>query len=42
MDFKVFVSSGLELAFYFMFDELSTPSRSKIRVILAKSSKIEV
>ena len=29
------------LAFHFIFDELSAPSRSKMAAVLAKSTKIE-
>ena len=35
-------SASFALAFHFIFDELSTPRRSKMAAVLAKSSKIVV
>ena len=41
-NFEANASSSLALAFHFIFDELSTPSRSKIVAIPAKSSNTGV
>ena len=41
-NFKARASSTLAFAFHFIFDELPTPSRSKMAAIPAKSTKIEV
>ena len=40
--FEARAFSNFELAFHFIFGELSTPSRSKLTADLAKSTKIEV
>ena len=37
--FEARASSGLALAFHFIFDKLSALSRSKMAVVLAKSTK---